>query len=118
MKPKKVTGEHCRFCGDEDCYLVKSECCNEWICIEPDIPNYRGDARCKNFHELYSLCKQHVDSNHLGHFSECQECVTFWGKDHQRLLKRVVNYPRFETPIGDEIKSFMARWSNSIADPY
>ncbi len=118
MKFKKIKNEHCRFCGDQDCYLVKTKCCNEWICFEPDIPNYRGGGRCEHYHEQYSLCKQHADDKHLGHFSECQACAIFWGKDHQRLLKRVVNYPRFEKPNDDEMVSFMARWGNSIGDPY
>jgi len=113
MKAKRIEGEHCRFCGDTDCFLRKTPCCNEWICCEPDIPNYRGQGRCEHNHEKYSLCKQHFDDRHPGSFAVCQKCIVFWGADHKRLIDLKVNYPRFLKPTNNEDESFMARWANS-----
>ena len=107
-----MTGEHCRFCGDKYFNLKKTPCCNEWICSEPKDPKYRGPGRCEDMHEKYSLCKSQFDDRHPGNFSDCQECVRFWGEDYENMINRPVNYPKFKTPNG-EIKADIARIRNS-----
>ncbi len=34
MEAKPIAGEHCRFCGDASAPLVKTECCQQWICCD------------------------------------------------------------------------------------
>ena len=34
MEAKPIAGEHCRFCGDAKAPLVKTPCCDQWICCD------------------------------------------------------------------------------------
>lgn len=51
LKAKIIPGEHCRFCGNDSVPLVKTKCCNQWICcdtsyisIEPPCPSGHNQA--------------------------------------------------------------------------
>jgi hypothetical protein len=34
MEAKPIAGEHGRFCGDASAPLVKTPCCQQWICCD------------------------------------------------------------------------------------
>ena len=34
MEATPIAGEHCRFCGDSSAPLVKTPCCQQWICCD------------------------------------------------------------------------------------
>jgi hypothetical protein len=42
MKAKRIPGEHCRFCGDKSSPLVKTRCCEQWICCDTAFVSIRG----------------------------------------------------------------------------
>src|SRR5712691_11530971 len=46
MEAKPIAGEHCRFCGDAKAPLVKTPCCEQWICCQYLRQNR---STCKGF---------------------------------------------------------------------
>src|SRR6266446_4402823 len=62
MEAKPMAGEHCRFCGRERVPLVKTRCCEQWICCD-------------------SACHFHYNEGHQGSLQDCGECRRFFGED-------------------------------------
>jgi hypothetical protein len=42
MAATPIAGEHCRFCGDTSAPLVKTRCCQQWICCDTAFMSFRG----------------------------------------------------------------------------
>jgi hypothetical protein len=66
MEAKPIAGEHCRFCGDAKAPLVKTPCCQQWICCDTAFMSFRGGGRCQVEHERFSLCYSHYQDQHGG----------------------------------------------------
>src|SRR5713226_8193389 len=66
MEAKPIAGEHCRFCGDAQAPLVKTPCCDQWICCDTAFLSFRGGGRCQVEHERFSLCYSHYEDKHGG----------------------------------------------------
>src|SRR5215831_14442859 len=66
MEAKPIAGEHCRFCGDAKAPLVKTPCCQQWICCDTAFFSFRGGGRCQVEHERFSLCYSHYEDRHGG----------------------------------------------------
>ena len=64
MEAKPIAGEHCRFCGDANAPLVKTPCCEQWICCDTAFFSFRGGGRCQVEHERFSLCYSHYEVEH------------------------------------------------------
>jgi hypothetical protein len=47
MEAKQIAGEHGRFCGDAKASLVKTPCCDQWICCDTVFSSFRGGAFCR-----------------------------------------------------------------------
>src|SRR5438105_3148567 len=47
MEAKPIAGEHCRFCGDAKAPLVKTPCCDQWICCDTAFLSFRGGGGVK-----------------------------------------------------------------------
>src|SRR6266446_9028811 len=47
MEAKPIAGEHCRFCGDAKAPLVKTLCCDQWICCDTAFVSFRGAGGAK-----------------------------------------------------------------------
>ena len=56
MEAKPIAGEHCRFCGRERVPLVKTRCCEQWICCDTAFMSFRGGGYCQFEHENESAC--------------------------------------------------------------
>src|SRR5712691_8360668 len=56
MEAKPIAGEPCRFCGDAEAPLVKTPCCQQWICCDTVFVSFRGGGRCQVEHERFSMC--------------------------------------------------------------
>src|SRR5436309_8593730 len=69
MEATPIAGEHCRFCGDASAPLVKTRCCQQWICCDTAFVSFRGGGRCQVEHERFSMCSSHV-SDHRGSNSQ------------------------------------------------
>src|SRR5262249_59563926 len=78
MGAKPIAGEHCRFCGDAKAPLVKTPCCEQWICCDTAFVSFRGGGRCQVEHERFSLCYSHYEDKHGGPWESCQKCRDFW----------------------------------------
>ena len=74
MEAKPVPGEHCRFCGRESVPLVKTKCCDQWVCCDTSFLSIRGGGHCQFEHEQYSICHFHHNEQHEGTWQECAEC--------------------------------------------
>lgn len=78
MQAKRVSDQHCRFCGDPSVPLVKTECCEEWICCDTEALSFRGGGFCQFEHEYSSMCHFHFNEEHDGVWEVCQLCQKFW----------------------------------------
>src|SRR6058998_1264725 len=78
MEAKPITGEHCRFCGDAKAPLVKTPCCQQWICCDTAFLSFRGGGRCQYEHERFTLCYSHYIDGHAGPWQTCPKCRAFW----------------------------------------
>ncbi len=78
MEAKPIAGEHCRFCGQESVPLVKTECCDQWICCDTSYLSIRGGGYCQFEHEHYSICHFHYNEQHEEAWQECDECREFF----------------------------------------
>ena len=96
MKAKPIPGEHCRFCGDDSAPLVKTRCCDRWICCDTSYLSIRGGGHCQFQHEQYSICHFHYNEGHSGAWQECSECRDFFGEqEFERLSMDPMNTPRY-----------------------
>lgn len=82
MKAKKIKNERCKFCGDDNAPLVKTECCHEWACCDTAYISRRGAGTCQVEHEYYSMCHFHFNEKHLGPWKECMECAEFFKSEY------------------------------------
>ena len=87
MKAKKVPGQHCRFCGDPSVPLIKTKCCNEFICCDKKTVSFRGGGFCQFEHEHNSMCYFHYSEKHSGEWETCQECQTFWKETQGQYIQ-------------------------------
>lgn len=81
MEAKVIAGEHCRFCGREGVPLVKTRCCEQWICCDTAFVSFRGGRYCQFGHEHESACYFHYNEGHSGALQTCDECRRFFGQD-------------------------------------
>jgi hypothetical protein len=45
MEAKPIAGEHRRFCGNAKAPLVKTPCCEQWICCDTAFLSFRGGGQ-------------------------------------------------------------------------
>ncbi len=64
MEAKLIAGEPCRFCGDAKAPLVKTRCCDQWICCDGAFFSFRGGGQCHVEHERFSMCYSHYEDQH------------------------------------------------------
>jgi hypothetical protein len=95
MEATPIAGEHCRFCGDAKAPLVKTPCCQQWICCDTAFLSFRGGGRCQVEHERFSLCYSHYEDQHGGPWESCQKCRDFWTpRDYKTYAENPINWPR------------------------
>jgi hypothetical protein len=96
MEAKPIAGEHCRFCGDPSASLVKTLCCQQWICCDTAFVSFRGGGRCQVEHERFSLCYSHYSDRHSGPWQTCQKCREFWTpQEYKAYAENPINVPRY-----------------------
>ena len=96
MEAKPIAGEHCRFCGDATAPLVKTPCCDQWMCGDTAFVSLRGGGRCQVEHERFSLGYSHYEDKHGGPWESCQKCREFWSpRDDQRYAENPINWPSY-----------------------
>jgi len=63
------------LCGATE-NLVKTECCDTWICDDEDkyvMFSYERNS-CHRNHDRYTLCSYHHKEKHPGHWKTCEKC--------------------------------------------
>jgi hypothetical protein len=114
MKAKKIKGEHCRFCGDSKVALVKTVCCEQWICCDTAAFSFRGGGYCQDYHERNSLCYEHNTEGHAGHFKDCTECEKHLSRrEYEEYLSDSTNYPAYSKPC-DQLSATIRRALKNI----
>jgi hypothetical protein len=96
MAATPIAGDHCRFCGAASAPLVKTPCCQQWICCDTAFVSFRGGGRCQVEHERFSLCYSHYEDQHGGPWESCQQCRDFWSpRDDKIYAENPINLPRY-----------------------
>jgi hypothetical protein len=73
--PDKTSGKCCFICGKTK-KLIKTSCCDQWICDDEDqyvLFSYNQNS-CMRNHRRYTLCGQHFESGHDGDWKTCSTC--------------------------------------------
>ena len=88
LEAKPIPGEHCRFCGDAEAPLVKTPCCQQWICCDTAFLSFRGGGRCQVEHERFSLCYSHYEDRYGGGVGILSEMSGFLVTPRLPILRR------------------------------
>lgn len=66
----------CGLCGSSRKKLMKTACCNNWICDDEDKYVLFSYARncCARNHRRFTLCCAHYDERHKGEWKNCEKC--------------------------------------------
>jgi hypothetical protein len=96
MEAKPIASEHCRFCGESDVPLVKTPCCQQWICCDTAWVSIQGGGFYQVEHERFSLCYSHYIDRHSGVWQNCQKCRDSWTpQEYQAYAENPINMPKY-----------------------
>ena len=95
MEAKKIKGQHCVFCGRSNAPLLKTPCCDYWICCDTKFVSIRGGGYCQEQHERFSLCYSHYSDKHTGPWQDCDLCKEYWSQSQYQDYTGPINTPRF-----------------------
>src|SRR3990167_6313329 len=95
MKAKKIKGQHCVFCGRDKVPLLKTPCCNHWICCDTKFVSIAGGGYCQEQHERFSLCYSHYIDKHSGTWQDCAVCKNYWSASEYKDYTGFINTPKF-----------------------
>ena len=96
MKAKKIRGQHCEFCGEDNLPLVKTPCCSHWICCDTKFVSINGGGFCQEQHERFSLCYSHYSNcDNQGTWQDCEECKRFWTTEEYEEYTGSINVPEY-----------------------
>ncbi|MCP4712349.1 MAG: hypothetical protein GY869_27320 [Planctomycetes bacterium] len=72
---RRRTVAKCGLCGATD-NLIKTECCDQWICDDEDQYVMFSYARnsCYRNHSRFTLCGYHHVEDHPGDWKNCPKC--------------------------------------------
>ena len=96
----------CGLCGATE-NLMRTECCNEWICDDEDeyvLFSYERNS-CSRNHGRYTLCGYHWTEGHDGNWMTCPHCKSDFEGDLEMYVyygtneynfKMLPNPPKFE----------------------
>ncbi len=70
-----ANARRCGLCGKTN-RLMRTECCNQWICDDEDEYVMFSYARnsCSRNHRRYTLCASHFVEEHVGAWRTCDAC--------------------------------------------
>jgi hypothetical protein len=97
-------GAACGLCGKSD-RLVKTECCDQWICDDADeyvLFSYAHNSCWRN-HQRYTLCGNHFAEEHEGDWLECAACerefeteMYVWYGTNEYNFVKLKNPPKYK----------------------
>ncbi|EKD25444.1 MAG: hypothetical protein ACD_80C00056G0006 [uncultured bacterium (gcode 4)] len=99
----KASNKKCILCGKKT-KLVKTECCNQWICDDEDkyqLFSY-STVSCSRNHRRYTLCGFHLTEGHAGKWQTCDKCkneidveMYAWYGTNEHNFEKLTNPPKF-----------------------
>ena len=74
---KKSEKQCCGICGSSRKKLIRTKCCNNWICDDQEDYVLFSYARnsCFRNHQRYTLCAVHFNEGHQGRWQDCKKCL-------------------------------------------
>lgn len=107
IKTKKedvILEKKCGLCGQKK-QLIKTECCNEWICDDESkyvMFSYMRNS-CYRNHNRYTLCGYHSIEGHGGEWKTCKKCkkefdteMYVWYGTNEYNFSKLENPPTYE----------------------
>jgi hypothetical protein len=107
MKPEGKQKKRCGLCGKAG-RLMKTECCNQYICDDYDQYVLFSYARnsCARNHDRYTLCASHFNEGHKGDWRECKKCrdsfeteMYVWYGTNEYNFVKLENPPQYEPTL-------------------
>jgi len=106
VKRKKTVNPkpRCGLCGKTK-NLVKTDCCDNWICDDTHKYVLFSYARnsCFRNHDRYTLCSYHHHEGHVGNWQDCPKCkksfeteIYVWYGTNEYNFEKLKNPPAFE----------------------
>jgi hypothetical protein len=101
---KSAAGPRCGLCGKRG-KLVRTECCDNWICDDQRSYVMFSHARnsCHRNHSHYTLCAFHHNGQHDGDWKTCQKCrenfeteMYVWHGTNEYNFEKLENPPDYE----------------------
>ena len=110
-KPKKKENSgspRCGLCGKSG-KLIKTECCDQWICDDEDkyvLFSYATNS-CQRNHRRFTLCGYHYNEDHDSHdWKTCQKCresieteMYVWYGTNEYNFEKLKDIPSYEPTI-------------------
>lgn len=75
MSQKPESEKKCFLCGKKR-NLIRTECCNQWICNDEHkyiLFSYANNS-CSRNHRRFTLCSHHHQEGHSGKWQNCNKC--------------------------------------------
>ncbi len=75
IKENTNSEKKCFICGKTK-KLIKTECCNQWICNDENkyVLFSFSHTSCKRNHRKYTICSHHYEEGHEGDWKTCEKC--------------------------------------------
>lgn len=103
-KSIKNDNPRCGLCGKTE-NLIKTECCNNWICNDEHKYVLFSYARnsCHRNHRRYTICGYHYIEKHSGRWQDCQICresfeteMYVWYGTNEYNFEKLENPPKYK----------------------
>ncbi|MDD5464297.1 MAG: hypothetical protein PHP62_04050 [Candidatus Moranbacteria bacterium] len=114
VKSEKSIKPRCGLCGKGGKNLVKTDCCDNWICNDEDkyvIFSYARNS-CSRNHDRFTLCAYHKIEGHKGNWKTCKKCIdsfepeiAAWYGTNEYNFEKMENPPSFEPTLCSKCKS-------------
>jgi len=103
-RSKRTSAKRCGLCGKTR-NLIKTDCCNNWICDDEHkyVMFSFGRNSCHRNHRKQTLCSYHCAEDHAGNWWECDKCRKnfstpeyVWFGTNEYNFRKLDNPPEFD----------------------
>lgn len=104
QKAEASKNSKCGLCNKKK-KLIKTPCCNNWICDDEDKYIIFSFARnsCYRNHDRFTLCSYHCHEEHLGNWKTCKKCkesfeteMYVWYGTNEFNFEKLINPPKYK----------------------
>ena len=119
-KSLNLVKNKCGLCGSTKKPLIKTQCCDNWICDDADqyVPFSYETNSCYRNHDRYTVCAFHFHEQHTGKWQNCKRCKDELDKiDYTDFGTNEFNFEVLKNPEKYTIKCVKCGFtSNSTRD--